>query len=353
MWDRHTIRRKMNSLSRRAQWTWAPALPIRAWIVATSRCNLRCRTCPTHHPADPRGPEHFEDMRPQIYERLRRGLLPALQEVYLSGGGEPFLAPIFYRMLDDMLDADKRVLVVTNGTIIRPDYLERLVRAPSQIRVSLDGTTPEVMDHMRPGARLDRVLEFMKTVKEIMDRSKHPAFEFQLSFVVTRSNVEQMTDCVELAHRYGVRTVAFGNFTIDGRTDEFARESLIQRPDVVLPHWERAYKRGLELGVLVPPTLVFLGNEGSGKDIDQQRPDLCNSSGRIKHCPIPWWYTYIEVDGTVKPCCAFLEGGHLGNLREQSFREIWNGPKYRELRRTVNTPDMPAICKHCTIPMRI
>ena len=353
MWDRYTIRRRMNSFSRRARWTRAPALPIRAWIVATSRCNLRCRTCPGHNPSDPRGPEYFEDMRPEIYERLRRELLPALQEVYLSGGGEPFLAPIFYQMLDDMLDTGKRVLVVTNGTIIRPDYLERLIRAPSQIRVSLDGTTPDVMDHMRPGASLDRVLEFMKTVKEIMDRSAHPAFQFQISFVVARSNVEQMVDCVELAHHYGVQSVGFGSFTIDGRTDDFASESLIYHPDEVLPHWERARKRGLELGVNVPPTLVFLGSDRPEEEAPQYRPDLYNRAGQIRHCPIPWWNTYIEVDGTVKPCCAFLEGGHLGNLREQSFREIWNGPKYRELRRTVNTPDMPEICKHCSLSARI
>jgi len=344
MWDRYTIRRKMNSFSRRMGWTRAPAMPIRAWIASTSRCNIKCRTCYLHLLGT-----HFEDMKPEVYERVRRELLPALQEVYLSGAGEPFLAPIFYEMLDDLLEAGKRITVVTNGTIVRPDYIERLVRAPSVIMVSIDGTTPAVLEHIRPGTNLDHVLEFMKIVRESMARSAHPAFEFQISFVVTRSNVEQLTDCVELAHRYGVRTVAFSSFVTGGRTDEFARESLMNRPEEVIPHWERAHKRGLELGICVPP-IVFDCRDRPEPERHHWQPTLYDAKGQIRQCPIPWWNTYIETDGSVRPCCVFQP---LGNLLEQSFREIWNGPNYRQLRRTVNTPDMPEYCKQCFMPVRI
>jgi len=344
MWDTFTIRRKINSFARRVGWTRAPALPIRAWIAPTSRCNLKCRTCYFHLLGT-----HFEDMRPEVYERIRRELLPGLQEIYLSGAGEPFLAPIFYEMLDDMLGAGKRVWVITNGTIIRPRWIERLVRAPSVIMVSLDGATPEVLEHIRPGAGFDRVLEFMKTVKEIMDRSAHPAFEFQLSWVVTRSNVHQLTDCIELAHRFGIRTVAFSSFVTGGREDEFARESLMGSPEEVLPHWERARQRGLELGIHVPP-IVFDCRDRPEEERRRWQPTLYDAKGRIRQCPIPWWSTYIETDGSVRPCCVFPV---IGNILEKPFREIWNGPAYRELRRTVNTPDMPEPCKQCFMAVRI
>jgi len=345
MWDRYTIRRKINSFSRRARWTWAPVFPIRAWIASTSRCNIKCRTCYLHFIG-----AKFEDMKPEVYERVRRELLPGLQEVCLSGAGEPFVAPIFYQMLDDTLAMGKRVTVTTNGTIIRTDYLERLIRAPSVLAVSIDGTTAEVMDHIRPHAGLDRVLEFMKTVKELMDHSAHPAFEFQISFVITRSNVEQLTDCVELAHRYGIRTVAFSSFLTGGRTDEFARrESLMNRPEEVLPHWERACKRGIELGVAVSP-VVFDCRDRPDEERHRYQPTLYDAKGRIRHCPIPWWNTYIETDGSIRPCCVFPI---VGNIMEQPFREIWNGPKYRALRRTVNTPNMPEYCKQCCMCVRI
>ncbi len=345
MWDRYTIRRKINSLARRAGWAWAPALPIRAWIASTSRCNFKCLTCYMHVIGS-----KFEDMKPDVYERVRREVLPGLQEVYLSGAGEPFLAPIFYEMLDDMLAMNKRLTVVTNGTIIRPDYLERLVRAPSVIMVSIDAVTPDVLERIRPGAKLDRVLEFMRVVKEMMDRRAHPEFQFQLSYVVTRSNVGQMTECVELAHRFGIRTVAFSSFLTGGRTDAFAvEESLMDKPEEVLPHWERAYQRGRELGIAVPP-IVFDCRNRPEPERRKWQPTLYDVRGRIRHCPVPWWNTYIETDGSVRPCCVFPP---LGNLMDQSFRQIWNGPNYRTLRRTVNTEKMPLHCRQCFMPVRI
>jgi len=136
MWDRYTIRRKMNSFSRRMGWTWAPAMPHRGWICSTTRCNLKCRTCAAHGPHIEHTPSDHEDMRPEVYERVRREVLPGLREVCISGAGEPFLAPVFYELLDDLLKSNKHATVVTNGTIIRPDYLERLVRSPSTWRAS-------------------------------------------------------------------------------------------------------------------------------------------------------------------------------------------------------------------------
>ena len=330
-------------------WTWAPAMPFRGWITSTSRCNLRCNTCYSHGPGQPDDDSKFEDMRPEVYERVRREILPGLQEICLSGVGEPFMASVFYQLLDDMLVDNKRVAVVTNGTILRPEYIERLVRSPSVIMVSIDATTADVMERMRPGARFDRVMEFMRTVKALADRSKHPGFEFQLSFVVTRSNLEQMSDCVEMCHRFGGTLVYFPSFVVDGRTDEFARtESLRDKPEIVMPHWQRAHQRGLEMGVTVLP-MIFDCKDRSEEEWRRHKSDLYDGD-RIRQCPLPWWSVFIEVDGTIKPCCAF--NPPLGNLLERPFREIWNGPMFRALRQKVNTPTMPEACKHCFIQER-
>lgn len=344
MWNRATLRRKVNSLSRRLGSTWAPTLPIRAWVAPTSRCNMKCRTCFEHQ----LGSNHH-DMKPEVYARVREEVLPGLEDVYLTGAGEPFLAPIFFEMLEDVLARNQRIWIVTNGTITKPDCLERLVGAPTKLMVSLDGTTPEVFAHIRPGGKLDKVIDFMKTVKEMADRRKHPEFELQISFVVTKSNVEQMTDCVELANRFGVRVISFSSFVTGGRTDEFALESLMGEPELVMPHWEKAFRLALKYGIHVPP-IVFDCRGRSEEDQRKNQPTLYDAKGEIRQCPVPWRDTYIETDGGVRPCCV---APPIGNILEQPFRVIWNGPKYRELRRLVNTPDMPEFCKQCFLPMRI
>jgi radical SAM protein with 4Fe4S-binding SPASM domain len=348
MWDRFVVRRKLNSLSRRLNWGWAPALPIQAWIATTDRCNLRCRTC--WHGYCP--PEAYHDMKPEVFEQVRRQLLPGLQNVSLSGGGEPFLSPAFYTILDEVLGPNRSVVVVTNGTIVRPDALEQIVRSPSELRVSIDGAANETMKRIR-GISLDRVVEFLDTVKRIMDRCAHPRFFFSLSFVITRSNLLELSDVVELGHRYGIKGIGFNNFEPFGRTDEFVRqESLMSRPDLVLPHWNRARDRAVELGMVVPQ-IYFSAAGPAPLEKAAVQPTVYRSDGRIRQCPAPWWRTYISPDGTVTPCCIWPTTHSLGNILERPFREIWNGEQYRALRRTVNTPHMPELCRNCFIDIRI
>ena len=55
-----------------------------------------------------------------------------------------------------------------------------------------------------------------------------------------------------------------------------------------------------------------------------------------------------SVDGDVSPCGLATEGELiLGNLAEQDFDEIWNGPTARDLRRAHYTWDYPSLCKTC------
>jgi hypothetical protein len=39
----------------------------------------------------------------------------------------------------------------------------------------------------------------------------------------------------------------------------------------------------------------------------------------------------------------------MGNVNEASLAEIWNGPRYRELRRRMHSGDLPECCKGCAV----
>ena len=45
------------------------------------------------------------------------------------------------------------------------------------------------------------------------------------------------------------------------------------------------------------------------------------------------------------PCCA--TSVVMGDLEKSSFLEIWNGPKYRKLRKTVNSSQPLSFCGNC------
>jgi radical SAM protein with 4Fe4S-binding SPASM domain len=49
-----------------------------------------------------------------------------------------------------------------------------------------------------------------------------------------------------------------------------------------------------------------------------------------------WTSCVITWDGKVVPCCYDKDASHgMGDLNEQSFREIWRGERYARFRRRI------------------
>src|SRR5262249_5069114 len=70
-------------------------------------------------------------------------------------------------------------------------------------------------------------------------------------------------------------------------------------------------------------------------------------------CRRPWSLMYFTAHGKALPCCMapFSLRGYnsftLGDATQQSLREIWNGPAYRDFRRALLTDAPPPSCARC------
>ena len=54
-----------------------------------------------------------------------------------------------------------------------------------------------------------------------------------------------------------------------------------------------------------------------------------------------WFNPVITWDGKVVPCCFDKDAEYvMGDLNQDSFREIWNGTKYRIFRKSILSGDM-------------
>ena len=62
-------------------------------------------------------------------------------------------------------------------------------------------------------------------------------------------------------------------------------------------------------------------------------------------CMMPWVHMHAYPDGRVYPCCIADYWHPIGNLRDNTMEEVWNGELYRELRRNMMA-DQPS--KQCT-----
>ncbi len=128
--------------------------------VAGTRCNLTCThcfiSCSPHN--DSFGFLSFAEVERRLLEAVEWGV----KEFYFTGG-EPFLNPDLVAILERTLDFGPAT-VLTNGTVLQSEWLERLRAAEQgslyslEFRVSIDGPTPELNDPIRGPRTFERAL---------------------------------------------------------------------------------------------------------------------------------------------------------------------------------------------------
>ncbi len=85
--------------------------------------------------------------------------------------------------------------------------------------------------------------------------------------------------------------------------------------------------------------------------IPQVGPSLIPTSReKVSACTYAWRETFIEWDGLVQPCCnpAMGLGRIMGRYEPgRAFSEIWNGPAYRNLRKSLASGKNYRFCRTC------
>jgi len=115
--------------------------------------------------------------------------------VRLDGLGESFLNKDFFRMLEYASQNNIITSVSTNFVTITKEDTEKLIDAGlDYLIVGLDGATEEVYQRVRPGGKLETVVENIKYLvnKKKQRKSKTPFVETQyITFEENHQEVEQ------------------------------------------------------------------------------------------------------------------------------------------------------------------
>ncbi len=143
-----------------------PFLPLTSldavWFqVSGTLCNLRCNHCfiscaPDNHTL---GLMSFTQFQPHLADSVRLGV----KEYYFTGG-EPFINPEIFEILEATL-AVGPATVLTNATRFDDEKVATLVRLREasdytlELRVSIDGFSPETNDPIRGPGTFARAME--------------------------------------------------------------------------------------------------------------------------------------------------------------------------------------------------
>lgn len=320
------------------------SMPLHMILETTTVCPFNCIMC--SRAREVKDPHHMEF---GFYERILDEARPLY--LYFSSAGEPLLHPEQPRMIRHAKERGIKTCLVTS-LAASAFSLEELVRSGLDLmKISVDGATEKTYRKIRGTDFFPRVLERIDeiaAVKKKLARSK-PFLRFQ--FVVQKENYREAPDIIRLAYRHGVEAVFFkplGIMRIEDRVSDLMGG--VDYGDMMAKLREaRDVARELRVSTNLRDFIAYLlPNLGHVYTADGAFRPLS------KQCIVPWFSSFVRIHGDVAFCCyAKIEDALVGNMREKSFREIWTGDRFRQMRSALRSGGFPMPdCKLC-VPQRL
>ena len=288
--------------------------PMNVTIEPTNACNLECPVCETGAGVLGRETGHLSLAQfSSIIDRI--GSHTNTLMFYFMG--EPFLNPQAYEMIRYAKDAGIPFIeTCTNGDFVNPGRI--VTCGLDKVSFQIGGITQETHEGYRVGGQLDRVMKNLRETIRLRNESGS-SLRIEVGFILMKHNEHEVDDF----RRSMLALGADGTVVIDPCVRTIAQGKQFLPSDRA--HW--IYDEGaFERGVLRPKVL----------------PDNV--------CPWIYYSIAIHVNGNVVPCCRDPRGEEvMGNILEQDFDEIWNGPKFVSLRERIQKDQgSVGICRLCS-----
>ncbi len=275
-----------------------PPLKVVAWET-TRRCVLACRHC--------RGAARDRDYAGELSTREGKRLLESIaafaRPIVILTGGEPMTRTDIYELAACGTDLGLRVVMAPCGHLIDPNTARRLKESGvRRISVSLDGADAETHDAFRG------VEGAFQAAMEGIRHARAAGLEFQVNTTVTRLNVEQLPDILELAVEVGAAALDVFFLVPTGRGAalkdlEVPAEGYEQALEWI---WEASRTAPIFVKPTCAPHYARLVLQRGGKP--------GRGSGG---CMAGRGFVFVSHRGVVQPC-GFLDIA-CGDLREADF----------------------------------
>lgn len=338
------------------------ANPPVVWIEPTNRCNTRCRHC-----------EHFnqtfgEDMDRATFRKIFDAIGDDIQGVTLIGYGEPLAARNFEEFFEECLARNAQVSFTTNGILLHDmALLRRLIRLPVHIEISIDGASKATYEFVRPYIKWEKMRATLEMIREVTrEAGDEKKWKLSLNFVVMKHSFRELPEIVKLAAHSCIDEVRvlplianqeLADQVVDENDPEFSKYLSIayreaQKNNIDFPlmgFFKKIVKNNMSFAEKGTVGISLLRSRGIGGLLRTAIKDIrFTKRTGLRPCIVPWSRSYFAQDGKVLPCCMY--GHEMGDMNAQTFPEIWNGQKYKSLRRTIHSWNPTRICRYCGFP---
>ncbi len=361
---------------------------LRVKLDMVGRCQLRCIMC---HFAHPEFQENSVTMDHELLEKVANDLFPIANDVVLSSSAEPLLADALPRALELCREHDVPSFhFSTNAIGLTPAIINKTIDVQMPVlTISIDGGTKETFEEIRTPAKWDKLMSRFDRLREIK-RERGSIFPVvSATTVLMRRTIREMPTLVRVMADKGVERMNFVHMGVIGGLG-IENESLVNDPKLSNDTLAECRELCDELGIMATMPFPFPENfggsiDGEGQILDAARSDEGGGSAmgaedgadvdfdtfsvaafmnhknkeflfpvpekthHNRRCYFPWYYIHVNPDGTVFPCGSWFEFSTFGDFKTQTFREIWTGEKYKQLRHEHVAMKHRDVCANCTV----
>ena len=306
-----------------------------AWEVTRS-CKLDC----VHCRAAARFGPYANELNTEECLKLLDNVVSFAQPIMILTGGDPLLREDIFQIARYGTDLGLRMVMSPNGTSITRENAVQMVESGIQrVSISLDGPNAETHDAFRqvPGA-FEGAMQGIKYLNEA-------GLEFQINTTVTKLNIHLLEDIHKLAYELGA--VAFDPFLLVpvGRGKNIIEQEISPQQYEDLLNWvyDQKEKVPLHIKVTCGPHYYRVLRQRAKEDGIKLDFETHGMEAVTKGCMGGQSFAFISHTGEVQ-ICGYLEI-KCGDIREQSFKEIWfNSEVFKQMR---NPDEYKGRCGYC------
>jgi MoaA/NifB/PqqE/SkfB family radical SAM enzyme len=293
-------------------------------IHPTHACNHTCLYCTRHspylrslvNPEDTVGSLDFKIIQNLVNDLSKMGT----RKIILSGGGEPFLHPSIYQIIQFIKSKGMYCGIFTNATAAGEEGPRRILEAGVDdlfIGVgAFDKTSYEKIHQVKND--FVKLKSFLNYFKKIIP-SKRP--QLTMVNVVTKDNISQISNMVDFAQIYFDRIYFWQMLVLEGL-------------QLLAPSKEqiRDFLKNLKK---IKKNLKIKNNLKEFAFHSIYNNFILPCTGRTIHANLPcyvgWFYGRIDANANLRPCCG--NRAFLGNIKEDSFANLWHSAEYNNFRK--------------------
>jgi MoaA/NifB/PqqE/SkfB family radical SAM enzyme len=311
--------------------------PLKVSWEVTYSCNSRCMSCQRWKNPENRNYLSFAE---------GKGLLAQLADVNVPNisftGGEPLLRSDIYDLIAYAKALNMTTSLSSNSLTLNEKNVKRICGSGLDILyLSLDGGSPEIHDALRGvQGSFEKTINAIQLIHASKEKSKPSIF---VNITVNKKNAADLITIVKKCD----------DLDIDGITiqpvHDFADLQLAIDDDLRL--------NATDIQVMNDQIEVL--SKDYGRFFPMVREYLDNFETYVRNpeelykyrCVAAYLTVEINPYGEVFPCPAEFES--MGNLRKNSFKEIWYSKHSNNLRKKIKHGDHPICWFDCVAPLNI